>query len=1306
MTALRVLIQKWLSCAIFMISICMILQGRAISKITSTPSSNFDFPFTEILTVDVSSVNNNTDDAILLTTIFSADFENTSGDNAWTFVNGASDGNWVIGTPTPYITGTTQMEIASFAGVQNLQTGINNSQDLDGGPAIAESPNISLSANATNIEINFNYYFAHYTNSSTDDNFIIEIRDASNNNTLTTLVNEVGSTNSRPAQWINVQQNISSLAGMDIYIYLSSQDVANGSKVESAIDQIEITEDVPESTLVCSNLITDSFESGLGNWTDGGSDCEVINNTTFANTGSFSIRLRDNSSSSITTSGPYNLSQVDEVRVSFSYMGSGMETGEDFWFQTSIDGGSSYNTIESWVAGTDFTNNNRQNISLTIPGPLSSNTVLRFVCDASANDDMIYIDDIVIDTCKNTPLETCFEVALSDTTLCNDQSMSIMAQISGITAPIVSQSWTVLPTTTATGYSITGTTTSTLSINPMGGFPGTLDLLYSATDSLGCTKEVEGTVFILGVEPCIIRVESDTICNSTSALLDATAIYQVFPDSGVVIAANSGVGNTVIHDIIGVQDPSGVKVTITLPTWDDHFDEILLNGNTIIPKVLEPQSWGTGGMDIQAPWNPNVNGLPRSILTIENNEVHYYISQTVNSTSMIEVFPTNWATTPQNFIPGNNTLQFGIQNTAGPVSGSWYIEAEGVSNYSYLWTTGDTTNTLEIFPTETTTVGVTITSPNGCTTYCEKTIYVHEFAVNLQDITLCAGDQTKVGSNMIPDVSGPYTYQWTMVSNGITGLTINNATSDSLTINAQSTIQPGVESIELIVTDKFGCSAIDTIHIDVVDLAQLTCTTKINDQPWTAGECTITACHGAFISFGVNYSSSSGITWIGPNGFSSTDEIIQISDLDASDQGLYKGYYSSGSCIDSIEINVTLIDESNSVFYADFENTSGDNAWTMVGGASGGNWLIGTPNPYSTNGFASEIPAYQGNQVLLTGAGVSEDLDGGPTVARSPNVTLPDSSTLDLRYYYAYYTNATADDYFYLMVRDSASGLVLDTLIALYGNPNGMSAAWETVVRDLSAYAGQTIYLEVRAADIANQSKIEVALDEVIIRSKNECSCDVPVYDTITLTGCVGDGYAEIINGTVYNESHPTGTETFISTDGCDSIVTIDLQYYPNYTNITRSYTGCEDDGYTIVVNGTTYNQANPTGIENMSSSFGCDSIITINLVFNPEVTVEAGMLPYPACSTKPIQLSELGASITGGSIQGQWSTMGTGTFDNGGNFSLSTIYTLSPADIDVGYVILTLTSNDPIGPCEPTADAILIEISDIRCSQFPWAGN
>ncbi|MEZ4933890.1 MAG: hypothetical protein R2788_17425 [Saprospiraceae bacterium] len=46
-----------------------------------------------------------------------------------------------------------------------------------------------------------------------------------------------------------------------------------------------------------------------------------------------------------------------------------------------------------------------------------------------------------------------------------------------------------------------------------------------------------------------------------------------------------------------------------------------------------------------------------------------------------------------------------------------------------------------------------------------------------------------------------------------------------------------------------------------------------------------------------------------------------------------------------------------------------------------------------------------------------------------------------------------------------------------------------------------------------------------------------PVY-------CPGESIA--INGTLYDESNPMGTETFIggSATGCDSIVNIDLVYY------------------------------------------------------------------------------------------------------------------------------------------------------------------
>ena len=55
-----------------------------------------------------------------------------------------------------------------------------------------------------------------------------------------------------------------------------------------------------------------------------------------------------------------------------------------------------------------------------------------------------------------------------------------------------------------------------------------------------------------------------------------------------------------------------------------------------------------------------------------------------------------------------------------------------------------------------------------------------------------------------------------------------------------------------------------------------------------------------------------------------------------------------------------------------------------------------------------------------------------------------------------------------------------------------------------------------------------------------------------------------------------------------------------------EDYVGCENDGYTVVVNGTTYDEANPTGTEVIANgnALGCDSTVTINLVFNTSLTV------------------------------------------------------------------------------------------------------
>ncbi len=1242
------------------------------------------------------------------TTIFLADFENLNGDNDWMLGTGASDGNWIIGVASPYATGGNQMEINAFDGMQALMTGINNSQDLDGGPAVAESPHIILSSSATDIELNFEYYFSHYSNSSIDDNFIIEIRDANNDALLQTLINETGDATLRPAQYVSFQQNITSLAGNTIYIRLTAQDLANGSKVECAIDRIEIIQDDPNvgGTPVCDNLITDGFESSYGNWVDGGSDCFRDNDGTYANSGTYSVRLRDNTNSSVVTTGPYDLTNVEEAIVDFSYIARSMENGEDFWLQVSLDGGTTYTTVETWSRGLEFENLVREDENVIISGPFSNSTLFRFRCDASGNGDFVYLDDISIDTCSTQVVNNCFSLQLTDTTLCNDMSMGLTPAISGLTVPINSHLWTVLPTSTATGYTLSGDTTPTLNIDAVGSGPGTLDLMYVATDDNGCVKSVEASIFILGVEPCVIRIESDTICSSASAMLDATAIYQVLPDSGVVISASSGSGNTVIHDIIGVQDPTGVKVTITLPTWDDHFSETILNGNTIFPEVLEPDSWGAGGMDIVNPWNANVNGLPRSIITIENNEVHYYISQTVNSTEMMEVFPTNWITTPQNFVPGNNTLQFGIENTAGPVSGSWFLEAEGISGYSYLWTTGDTTNMLNISPTQTSTYGVTVTAPNGCSYYCEKTVYIHDFQVAVEDESLCLGDTISLVGSIFPDVSGPYLHQWTVLS-GPPGLSLIGDDQFSVVIDATGVNDTGEAVIIYEAIDKFGCASTDTFKVEILNIPTLSCYYQIDEESMQIGNCNVSGCPGSTVFFGVD-STISNISWIGPNGFTESGPSINLTELSYLDTGTYTAQYMLGSCMVFKDFHLNILAPDDIVFYADFESNSGDNNWSVIGGASDGDWVVGTPNPYSTGGMPLEIAAYEGNNSLLTGSGATQDLDGGPSVVRSPLFILPDSAFLDLRYYYSFYTNASSDDYFNLLLKRSIDDSVLDTLITLKANMIGQEAIWSQVVRSLDSFSGETVYFEGIAADVSNQSKIEVALDQIIVNTRNECSCVETRNANLSYEGCEDDGYSITINGIVYDEMNPNGIELLRTAEGCDSIVNVNLNFEQNVSQ-TVDYIGCSGDGYAIIVNNITYDESNPIGQEVLLSSTGCDSIINIELLYNPKVEVEAGMLPYPICSNSNVDLSAIGAGISGGTDTGQWSTMGDGTFDVNGIYNISgsaTTYTLGPMDIDKGEVILTLTSTDPPGPCEPDADAVLILINDMRCSQFPWAGN
>jgi vibriolysin len=138
------------------------------------------------------------------------------------------------------------------------------------------------------------------------------------------------------------------------------------------------------------------FEASIGGYVDGGSDCAWVSSS-YAHQGSNCMRIRDNTSSSVFTTGtPFSLSGKSELEVSFWYYPRSMENGEDFWLQ--VDSGSGFQTVASWARGTDFNNNTFYNETVSITSGISfgSNVRIRFRCDASGNSDYVYIDEVVV----------------------------------------------------------------------------------------------------------------------------------------------------------------------------------------------------------------------------------------------------------------------------------------------------------------------------------------------------------------------------------------------------------------------------------------------------------------------------------------------------------------------------------------------------------------------------------------------------------------------------------------------------------------------------------------------------------------------------------------------------------------------------------------------------------------------------------------------------------------------------------------------------------------------------------------------
>ncbi|SDS65910.1 Por secretion system C-terminal sorting domain-containing protein [Formosa sp. Hel1_31_208] len=193
--------------------------------------------------------------------------------------------------------------------------------------------------------------------------------------------------------------------------------------------QTEATEnfdiqDVSNASGTCGTTVIHSatFESGLDGWTSGGVDAIRFNDGTWAYQGNYSLRIRDDDpvgNASSFLSPLFDLSSFDKVDFKFFFKPYSMESNysgntktyfEDFFIEYSSDGGTTWAIVAAFESGqvarksADFETVNyaiAYGKMVTVfksdySFPTGPNSQFRVRCDASDDNDRVYIDNITI----------------------------------------------------------------------------------------------------------------------------------------------------------------------------------------------------------------------------------------------------------------------------------------------------------------------------------------------------------------------------------------------------------------------------------------------------------------------------------------------------------------------------------------------------------------------------------------------------------------------------------------------------------------------------------------------------------------------------------------------------------------------------------------------------------------------------------------------------------------------------------------------------------------------------------------------
>ncbi len=210
--------------------------------------------------------------------------------------------------------------------------------------------------------------------------------------------------------------------------------------------------------------------------------------------------------------------------------------------------------------------------------------------------------------------------------------------------------------------------------------------------------------------------------------------------------------------------------------------------------------------------------------------------------------------------------------------------------------------------------------------------------------------------------------------------------------------------------------------------------------------------------------------------------------------------------------------------------------------------------------------------------------------------------------------------------------------------------------------------------DINNPSGTELLLGASFLGCDSTVNINLifssEITEELNYIGCEGDGFSVVVNGTLYDESQPSGTEIIsdAGTNGCDSIININLAF-DAVAEEFFTHSGCQGDGFTLELDGVIYDENNTTGSIFLVGMNGCDSIVNVDLVFATPPNAGMAATTGSVCNEND-GLLDLNTLLNGADAGGIWtetsgnpsSGLSGNTFDgNGQNPGVYTFrYTVS----------------------------------------------